>query len=68
VASAGLIDKVRCEASLSSLREKDLSLKGISLRLGYLDQAAFTRAFRRWTGTTPGKYRARVIGRAPGSG
>ena len=56
----GLIDKVRCEAALSSLRDESLSLRETGQRLGYSDQAAFTRAFQRWTGTTPGEYRART--------
>jgi AraC-like DNA-binding protein len=56
----GLIDRVRCEAALSSLRDDTQSLKEIGQRLGYSDQAAFTRAFQRWVGTTPGEYRARA--------
>lgn len=30
----------------------------VAQRVGYADTAAFARAFRTWTGTTPGKFRA----------
>lgn len=30
----------------------------VAVRLGYSDETAFTRAFRRWQGVTPGQYRA----------
>ncbi len=35
----------------------DMPLQSIADRLGYSDVANFTRAFRRWTGATPGAYR-----------
>ncbi|MDB4998658.1 MAG: Transcriptional regulator, AraC family protein [Myxococcaceae bacterium] len=35
----------------------DVPLQTIADRLGYSDVANFTRAFRRWTGATPGAYR-----------
>ena len=35
----------------------DTPLQTIADRLGYSDVANFTRAFRRWTGATPGAYR-----------
>lgn len=33
------------------------SLNDLSLRLGFSELSAFTRAFRRWTGATPAQYR-----------
>jgi len=33
------------------------AIQGCAERLGYSDVANFTRAFRRWTGATPGAYR-----------
>jgi AraC-like DNA-binding protein len=39
------------------LLEADTPLQTIADRVGYSDVANFTRAFRRWTGATPGAYR-----------
>jgi AraC-like DNA-binding protein len=30
--------------------------------MGYTDVAAFSRAFRRWTGVSPGSYRSQLAG------
>jgi len=35
----------------------DLSIDEIALRLGYAESKAFRRAFRRWSGVTPGEVR-----------
>jgi len=32
-----------------------------ALSLGYSDQSAFSRAFKRWTSLTPGVYRQRAL-------
>ena len=40
------------------LDHSDMSLSEIAFLLGYSDLSAFTTAFRRWTGTTPGARRA----------
>jgi len=37
---------------------QDLSFTEIAQRLGFNDQSAFTRAFRKWYGTAPSNYRA----------
>ena len=39
------------------LRSTDRSVTDIALRLGYSDAAHFSRAFRRWTGMAPLRYR-----------
>jgi len=39
------------------LRDESLSREQIAERLGYSDAANFARAFRRWTGRTPGMLR-----------
>ena len=53
-----IIDAIRCRNALVRLRDDDISLPELALRLGYSEQSAFNRAFRRWTGTTPQSYRS----------
>jgi AraC-like DNA-binding protein len=45
------------ERAILLLRSSDLSLEQVAERIGYSDVANFTRAFRRWTGRTPARYR-----------
>lgn len=52
-----LLDDMRRERAMLLLRDPRLSLDEIAERLGYSDVANFTRAFRRWTGKTPGMVR-----------
>ncbi len=52
-----LLDDLRKERALLLLRDGALSLDHVAERLGYSDVANFTRAFRRWTGKTPGMIR-----------
>ena len=35
-----------------------ISVESVGERLGYAETASFIHAFKRWTGTTPGKFRA----------
>jgi len=42
---------------------KGLSFSQIAQELGYNDQAAFTRAFRRWHGVTPGRFMTEMRGK-----
>ena len=52
-----LVDQERVGAARAFLALPDLGADEIADRLGYSEASAFVRAFRRWTGTTPGEYR-----------
>ncbi|OQA26315.1 MAG: HTH-type transcriptional regulator GadX [Chloroflexi bacterium ADurb.Bin344] len=47
------------------LQTTDLSLEQIATELGYGDLANFYRAFRKWTGRTPGSYREKIAMNRP---
>ncbi|MFT3859476.1 MAG: AraC family transcriptional regulator [Aquabacterium sp.] len=47
----------RMHEARSMLRTTELSVDAIATRLGYLNPANFTRAFKKWTGVTPSSYR-----------
>jgi AraC-like DNA-binding protein len=53
-----LLEQVRKEIALRYLKEPDVNLYDIAFLLGFSDQSAFTHAFKRWTGTTPGKFQS----------
>jgi AraC-like DNA-binding protein len=53
-----LLDEQRRGKAMLLLRRDDLAIEEIADRLGYSDAANFTRAFRRWTGSTPKAFRA----------
>lgn len=52
-----LISAVRCELAMEMLRSPGQSSNEISDQLGFSAPSAFHRAFKRWTGMTPGQYR-----------
>lgn len=53
-----LLDDLRRDLARKYLREPAASVCEVTFRLGFSDQSSFTRAFRRWTGVTPGEYRS----------
>lgn len=53
-----LADEMLLRRAEKLLRDGSSSITEIALALGYHDPAHFTRAFRRWTGTTPSAYSA----------
>ena len=52
-----LVDQVRLERAQDLLRSTTMNLSQIADALGYADAANFTRAFKRWTGSSPSHYR-----------
>jgi AraC-like DNA-binding protein len=54
---SAVLDEQRRERALLLLRSPEMSIEAVADGVGYSDVANFTRAFRRWTGTTPTSYR-----------
>ncbi len=48
-----ILDKTRASLAHDYLRRSDITIAELSHYLGYADETAFLRAFKRWTGTTP---------------
>lgn len=59
-----LRNEVRCEKARELLCGTDMPVSHIAEELGYSEAAPFVRAFRRWTGTTPRRYRVQPEHRA----
>lgn len=54
-----VLDEVRRELALRFIADPARSLLDVALATGFSDQPAFQRAFVRWTGEPPGRYRRR---------
>ncbi|CAA0094487.1 putative HTH-type transcriptional regulator [Halioglobus japonicus] len=62
---ASLLANVQAERARNYMRNPNLTVSEIGYRLGYTEPATFTRAFTKWTGSSPLKWRKLHI--APGS-
>lgn len=51
-----LLDATRRELALSYLSERDVSITQLTYMLGFAETSSFSRAFRRWTGESPGEW------------
>jgi len=56
---AEVLENLRHTTALVLLRDRALAVYQVAHLLGYSENAAFTRAFRRWTGETPEGWRER---------
>ncbi len=52
-----LFDEIRQELAQKYLRDQDASMTEIAFLLGFSESSAFSRAFKRWMGVSPTKYR-----------
>ncbi len=55
-----LVNQARLELAQSLMGETSYSLAEIAFLTGFSEQSAFTRAFKRWVGKTPGAFRSEV--------
>lgn len=54
----GLVDDVRREMALQAVAAPERALADIALALGFAETSTFYRAFQRWTGMAPGRWRS----------
>lgn len=59
-----LLNDTRRQLAERHLRDGRLPAAEIAVLLGYSEPSVFFRAFRHWTGLTPGEYRARYAAQA----
>ena len=57
----GLVEQVRQDKALRYVAGDQYALGEIAFLLGFSELSAFSRAFKRWTGTSPAEYRARHL-------
>lgn len=54
---ATLLDEIRYELATRFLADETVTIGEVGFLLGFSEPSAFHRAFRRWSGMTPGEYR-----------
>ncbi len=62
-----LADEVREAMARLYLEQPDMALAEIGYLLGFAEQSAFNRAFKRWTGCTPKQARTHAVRPRPAS-
>jgi AraC-like DNA-binding protein len=53
-----LVDDTRRDLAMRHLEDPRHTITDVTFLLGFSQQSAFTRAFKRWTGMSPSEYRA----------
>jgi AraC-like DNA-binding protein len=52
-----IVDALRAELARRYLEDRRIAIAEVAFLLGYSEPSAFHRAFKRWTGKTPGEHR-----------
>ena len=60
VSFQSLVEEVRQREAERHLKENSVSISEVAFLLGFSELSAFSRAFKRWTGESPGQFRAKV--------
>lgn len=58
----GVLDETRKALALKQIEDDMVDFSEITFLLGFSDQSAFQRAFKKWTDQTPGQYRKQLKG------
>ncbi|KAA8996920.1 AraC family transcriptional regulator [Affinibrenneria salicis] len=53
-----IVEETRKELACYHLQHQTINISGLATLLGYTEVSAFSRAFQRWYGVAPGKWRA----------
>jgi AraC-like DNA-binding protein len=56
-----VVDDARRELAVGYLGDRRMTVAEVAYLLGYSEASAFVRAFKRWTGKTPGEMRAVAV-------
>jgi AraC-like DNA-binding protein len=60
VSFQSLVEDVRQREAQKHLRNTKVSISEVAFLLGFSELSAFSRAFKRWTGESPGQFRAKL--------
>lgn len=55
-----VLDELRAQTAKYYLRDPEVPIGDVAGKVGYLEASSFTRAFKRWTGSTPREYRNNI--------
>ncbi|BBH46544.1 AraC family transcriptional regulator [Pseudomonas sp. KU43P] len=52
-----VLDEVRCALAIEFLQQSDMPMDDLAAQVGFSEAANFRKAFRKWTGRSPGEVR-----------